>query len=644
MLRKQQDDEGAALITVVILGFVMMVLIATGLTVATSGLRQSVGVQRSTSALDAAYAGVQDYLARVNLDKTYIQYGNPADPFNTGKRLVAPDPWNPAFGMGAKTGNATADAHATWALVPGSEKNPETGGTSTEQPAYFRYEVDTSQYLTTGVIRLRVTGLAGSRTRTILASFRVKGFVDFGYFTDYEIKDPETYVVPSGAKGFDPNSCVVYAWTGKRPAACSYINADDPTKTTDMRVPFKSTDLLYGDAHTNDTPTFKTSQVSACGMVVTGQFETGAPTSDQAFRDAASCSPKIPLVNKATLSMPATNTAMKADAACLYTGPTQITYHSSDDTMTVISPWTRSTGKGGPAKCGSISALSSPGGARVPQLDQDLLYVQNVPTSSTDPVNGWASNAKPSAVTCIGADGALDPSATTGIGWSIGTGGAQVRYPLAGESPATSWSNTSTPTLWNTTTPAYGCRSGDLYVSGKVSSLTTAASQNYVWITGDITYADRTANLLGLVGQSSVVIWNPMSASADQPMVKPGDTGIQVNLEVDAAMVSVAHTFRVQNHDRGSSRGSLEVFGSIAQKFRGSVAAAHQSCITDPNDSSQLQCTSTPTGYTKAYQYDTLLKTVSPPKFLEPSATSYAIIRYATVPTAFTPTGATATP
>ncbi|GAA2751383.1 hypothetical protein [Amnibacterium kyonggiense] len=636
MLRRRRDDEGAALIAVVVLGFVMMVLIATGLTVATSGLRQAVGVQRSTSALDAAYAGVQDYLARVNLDRTYIKYGNPDDTFNTGTALVRPDPWNPAFGMGAKTGNPATDKYATWATVPGSEDDSGVA-------AQYRYEVNAANYTTTGVIQLRVTGLSGTRTRTILASLRVKGFVDFGYFTDYEIKDPETFVVPSGAKSFDPNSCVVYAWTGKRPAACSYVNTDDPSKTTDMRVPFKNTDLLYGDAHTNDTPTFKTSQVSACGMVVTGQFETGAPTSAQVFKDAASCTPKIPLVNKPTLAMPATNSAMASDARCLYTGPTRITYLGTGY-MNVVSPWTKLPAKGGTARddsaCGSPSALASPFGATVKQLNQDLLYVQNVRTPALDPTNGWATTAKPSGVTCIGADGNLDPTAYTGIGWSLGSGAAQIRFPLDGEAPATSWTNTSsTPASWDTGTPAYGCRSGDLYVSGKVTTLTTAASQNYVWITDDITYADRTADLLGLVGQSSVVVWNPMSSSDDQPMVKPGAAGIQVNLEVDAAIVSVAHTFRVENHDRGSSRGSLEVFGSIAQKFRGSVAAAHVTSKPDPSDPSQLIYTTTPTGYTKAYQYDTLLKTVSPPKFLEPTATSFTVIRYATVPVAYSPDG-----
>jgi Tfp pilus assembly protein PilX len=607
--RRGNDDRGAALISVVVLGLVLMMLVATGLTVASSGLRQAVGVQRSTSALDAAYAGVQDYLARVNLDSTYLKYGNPDSAFSAASNLTRPTPWNPAFGVGTPDGTPSHDQYTTWATVPGSST------ASTDSAAKFRYEVDTTQYTSSGVVRLRATGLAGSRTRTILSSIRVKGFVDYAYFTDYEIKDPTTFV--STDTTFDPKTCAVYAWTGQRPAKCS-------TGDTNMQVSFKSTDLLYGDVHTNDTPSL------TCGMTVTGSFETSTPASQNAiYNKAKACSPAIPLKYADTLPMPSTNADMKQDAACLYTGPTQITYNTNG-TMTVISPWTKSTG-GTTTACGTPgSSLASPTGATVPQLDHDLLYVQNVPASTSDP-NYWAPTSKPAAVTCIAPDGTTT-TAASGIGWSIGSGSVLTRYPLVGEAPATSWATSSTPKQWSTTTPAYGCRNGDLYVSGTVSTLTTAASENYVYVVDDITYADRTADLLGLVGQSSVIVWNPMSTAADQPMLS------QVNLEIDAAMVSVLHTFQVQNNDRGSTRGQLTVFGSIAQKYRGSVASAYIQ-----TDSNGVQ-TVVYTGYTKGYQYDTLLKTVSPPKFLEPSATSYSVIRYATVPTAFTPTGAVTAP
>ena len=74
----------------------------------------------------------------------------------------------------------------------------------------------------------------------------------------------------------------------------------------------------------------------------------------------------------AQLPMPNTNTTMRTDAKCLYTGPTQVTYNddataTSPGTMTVISPWTKftsvsgTTGTNNAAACGSIAAPSGTG-------------------------------------------------------------------------------------------------------------------------------------------------------------------------------------------------------------------------------------------------------------------------------------------
>lgn len=588
-MRVRDDERGAALIAVVVLGFVMMILVATGLTVATSGMRQAIGVQRSTSALDAAFAGVQDYLARLNLDDTYVKYGNRSSSFSATSPVVD-DPSNPAFGYGVSTGNATTDQaqHRTWATVPGSD-------TAGSQKAYFRYEVDTSKYATTGIVQLRVTGLSGQRTRTLLTSLRVRGFVDYAYFTDYEINDPAI----SGS----PASCTKYKWQGRASTCNQY------------QIRFGPNDIIYGDVHSNDT-------MIICGSTFSGIVET-ANTGTPLYSTPSGCTNRsINAKRVATLPLPSTNSGMKRSAACLYTGPTKITY-TADGYMNVVSPWTLNTSPTGgtpnAAKCGSPAALRSVAGARVLQLAQDLLYVQDVQTVPTDP-NYWAPTTKPASVTCIGADGQSTTSAD-GIGWSMTSGATTIRYPKVGESPATGWANSANSQLWNTYNPAYGCRNGDLYVSGTVKTLTTAASENYVYVTNDVKYYDRTSDVLGLVGQNAVLVYNPMDAQFDQPMLG------QFNLEIDAAIVSVAHTFQVQNYDRGATRGALELFGSIAQKFRGPVGA------TDPD-----------TGYTKAYQYDTVLKTVSPPKFLEPSTTSFAVTRYAAVPTAFTPTGASTTP
>ncbi len=154
------------------------------------------------------------------------------------------------------------------------------------------------------------------------------------------------------------------------------------------------------------------------------------------------------------------------------TGPTTVTYNNNG-TMTVVSPWTKftnttATSGSTPSYCGSISALHSSAGATVPQLDSNLLYVQNVPADPADPnYSGTDSASLPSGFTCLGPDGVTAlPDSNGSAGWSYGS----VRYPRTGEVPASGFVNKLVSTLWDTTTPAYGCRNGDLFVSGTSAS------------------------------------------------------------------------------------------------------------------------------------------------------------------------------
>ncbi|HEY0373338.1 MAG TPA: hypothetical protein VGC94_00980 [Amnibacterium sp.] len=580
----EQKDRGAALIIVIGIGLVMVLLITTGLSVALSGMRQASSEADHDAALDAAYAGVQDYLARVNADSSYTSYGNPASTFSATSSIKLPKTTNAAFNV--KAGQA-------WAAVPGSNNR-----------ASFRYEVDTSVYKTTGVVRIRATGRVGTTTRTVLSNIRVRGFVDYIYFTDYELQDPKLTGKPA--------TCVMHAWEGRAPS-CGVIQ-------------FAKTDHLNGPVHSNDT-------LVICGSTFDSAVTT-ANTGNPIYTIPSGCSAAKfgpgSITRAATLPMPQTNSAMQAETrsdltngpGCLYTGPTQVKYNANG-TMTVVSPWTRytnitATSGSDPAECGSVSGLHSAQGATVPQLDANLLYVQNVPSDPADPnYSSTDTTSLPPGLECLGTDGSTvlaDSNASSG--WRYNG----VQYPAPGEAPASGWYlNGTDSTKWDTTTPAYGCRSGDLFVSGSVSVQTTAASENYVYVTADVRDVDKNSDVLGLVGQNGVLVYNPLS-SLQVPLNLAG------NREIDAAIVSVAHTFQVQNFDRGPARGTLTVFGSLAQKFRGPVATSANGVII--------------TGYAKNYAYDPLLVAVTPPKFLEPSATSFILVRYASVDNAFDASGA----
>lgn len=578
--RRGGDDRGYVLPVVLGLGLVMMLSVATALSLTVSGSQKADTDQDWNAALAAAYAGIEDYQSRVENDTSYVRYGNPASSFSgssTGLTLPTGSSANPAF---------TVTAGGAWAEVPGSEGI-----------AQFRYEIDNSQYPLTGVIRIRATGRVGEQTRSVIADLRQDGFSDYVYFTDYEVQDP---LITSGN---DPH-CAAYWWNRPPQRGSGSACAD---------IQFATGDVLNGKVHSND-------RLYVCGA----RFKGTVTTASQANPLYGTCGTPIfeagSPIRTPSIIMPITNSEMKketrrdlpaevADPGCLYTGPTRIVLNSNG-TMTIYSPFTLKTqiaataaGAATPAKCGmpgtGTGQLGNPGGATVATLDHNLVFVQNVPSSTSDP-NYRAANSWPTNFTCTGSGGSQ--------GWTFGSGASIQRYPATNE---------AMPTTSTSTTPAYGCRNGDLFVQGTMGGQMTIAAENFVYITGNITYADSARDILGIVGQNAVWVWNPMNSS--------GQAILGQNRTIYAALLSVAHTIQVQNWNLGSPRGTLTIVGSMAQRFRGTVGTGSGASVA--------------TGYLKSYNYDARLTYMSPPKYLTPTSTTYDMTQIAGVPSAFDASG-----
>ncbi|PZE74094.1 hypothetical protein [Curtobacterium sp. MCBD17_019] len=587
-LRGHDDEQGAALVAVVGVGAVLMVLAATMLGVAASGTVKSSADEDWTNAMSAAYAGLADYQSKLTADNSYTQYGNPASSFSAGSTFTG-QASNPAFSIAA----------GSWVSVPTSN----TGGVK----EYYRYEVNNRNYYSNGVIKVRVTGKSGNATRSLVADLKGTGFIDYLYFTDYEVSDP--------------------AITGSTCTPEHLTDSGYSSRVDCNRIQFASADVLEGPVRTND-------EFTICGATFDMSVESTA--ADGAYVKPTGCN--SPTFNKAynggrtkhvpSIALPATNANLKQETrsdltsstvpnpGCLYTGPTSIVFNS-DGTMTVRSPWTKKTEIAGdpassgttPAACGTVGTgtnqLGSTAGQTLAVPNQNLLYVQNVPATTGDP-NYWASNAQPNTKSCKGADGTTTGN---GIGW-----------PLTNED--TSQLDATTP---------YGCRNGDVFVSGTVNAKATVAAQNYVYVTGNLTYQDKKDDILGLVGQQAVWVSNPVSKSTSCSYFGCSTSYTPINgykdREIDAAIASNEGTFTVQNYDQGSkSLGTLTVYGSIAQKFRGPVAQSS----TGGNVGS---------GYVKDYQYDARLQYEAPPKFLQPVSTNYGITTQVEVKAAYKPDG-----
>jgi hypothetical protein len=587
-VRSHGDESGIALVAVIGIGAVLMILVTAMLASSVSGVVKAQSDQNWNAAMSAAYAGIEDYQSRLANDNTYQQYGNSAALFSAGSSFTGTHS-NLAFGTGT---------NGTWASVDGSNGR-----------AAYRYEVDNSKYASTGTLRIRSTGRVGQTTRSIVADLRQQGFIDYVYFTDYEIRDPAV----------SSTACTpAYAWAVSSRPNCTTIQ-------------FGNTDVLNGPVHSNDTlqicgttfnQTVSTAYNPANGIRFVQPGGCSAPT----FAIAASPVAASPIYSP-VVAMPPTNTQMKQETrsdlaangvprpGCLYTGPTTITFNA-DGTMTVRSPWTVKTNVAGdPATSGTInpacgtpgwsaggSTLGSTAGQTIPVPSNNLIFVQGVPRTSTDP-NYWATTAYPQGIACTG----TTTITCTGGAGSSGTGNG-IGYPTANEKAPSS----------STSAPSYGFDKGDVFIKGQVHSSVTVASDNYVYVVGDLTYVDAQADMLGLVGQNAIWVWNPVDSNGD--LLDASQTG----REIDAALLSVAHTFQVQNYAVGP-KGTLTVKGSIAQKFRGAVATSSGGTIV--------------TGYVKNYVYDPRLRYTAPPKFLSPVSTSYGVSVLVEVKTAFKPDG-----
>jgi hypothetical protein len=98
------------------------------------------------------------------------------------------------------------------------------------------------------------------------------------------------------------------------------------------------------------------------------------------------------------------------------------------------------------------------------------------------------------------------------------------------------------------------------------------------------------------------------------PLSCTNAAGTLTNVQIDAAILSLNHSFTVDNYYCGAALNNLTVNGAIGQKFRGPVGRS--SGGTPIN------------GYIKKYTYDDRLRFRSPPHFLDPVQSAWRIARY----------------
>lgn len=145
-----------------------------------------------------------------------------------------------------------------------------------------------------------------------------------------------------------------------------------------------------------------------------------------------------------------------------------------------------------------------------------------------------------------------------------------------------------------------GCNSGETYISAEKKCASCTSGDEYA-------------------GEKKCAYENNASGCNAPNLSTSEDPNKWGSFEptIDAAILSTAHSFIVDNYACGAHLGNLNVWGSIAQFWRGPVGRGE-------------------TGYTKNYNYDERLATQQPPNFLSPSTTAWKLTRVTAPPNNFT--------
>jgi len=502
-------EEGFTLIAV--MGALVVGTLFTIATLAVANNDQPVSRrdQDTKQAYSAAEAGIADYLAHLNRDNAYWAKC-------TG--VPAPNAVNQAW-------NGTGGDPRTWRNLRNSasqytiELLPANGATQCLSASAESTMINAAE----GTFRIRSTGraAAGKRKRSVVATFRRRGFLDYLYFTNYETTDPAWYGLTQNDADvtWASTACPRYYRDGR--ASQTYA----PTGTRCTEIQFAPTDIVAGPLHTNDE------------LLICGSPDFGRNTDD---RIEASAPPQ----------------GWRGSGNCSGNNPTFIgTWSPSSPILTL------------PPSGSSLRSVADP----AYRLANRTTIVLN---GNTMTINGTTYAWPPNGVIYV----------------SNGTCGA-------GYQPLDPYND------------PVGC--GDVYVRGNYSQSLTIASEKDVIVNGDIT-RNGTDALLGLIANNFVRVYHPVQNRGSNNSCNNA-SGTMNNVRIDAAILSLQHSFTVDNYYCGNPLGDLTVNGVIAQQFRGPVGRG--------SGNSKVN------GYTKRYNYDDRLRFRSPPHFLDPIQSAWRIAR-----------------
>ncbi|MGA9875439.1 MAG: hypothetical protein WBQ21_06490 [Solirubrobacteraceae bacterium] len=475
-------------------------------TTSDSSLTRNEIVQKQ--AYDAALAGVQEYEYKLQSNPDYWETcETPEKNIPQEEKITKENEYN---------------GHYAIKLLTASTAPKGTTACSTSNP--FGTMIQKEGALA-NTFRIESIGYAGADKRTAIATFHVIGFLDYVYFTQYEVVDPSL--------NGDSKSCeAYYAQRNASKAQCETIT-------------FAEEDSVNGPMHTDDAANVECSKKLSFGRagdkdvveINGGVWPTCSKSSEPTYNNLE----KKP-TKGAELVAPQSDTSLLSyvEEANKFTGVTHLVLNGT--TKKIVATY------------------------------------YNEKKEEVKETISWPKNG--------------------------------LIYVQAGKSCGYTYKQTESDTSTETKNET---ECGTVYVSGSYSEPLTIGAQNNVIINGNIYPTSVEGKLgsepsgtttLGLIATEYVRIYHPCNYHSSS-----NETGSMENPWIYAAMLSTSHSFLVDNFDCGNHLGKLNIYGAIAQKFRGTVG------------------TSGGTGYDKEYIYDERLATDEPPYFLSPLNAGWQVER-----------------
>ncbi len=603
LLRSLAVESGFTMIITLGVLLVSSLLMTAAFVAANGDINLTHNDSSAKKAYYAAEAGISDYAYHLNVDDNYWTYC-------TGGSAAS----NKALNLEGSTANKVP--------VPGASEEEYAiqllhASTSSEQcnknnPTATMIESGTNAG---GTFRIESTGYSGKEKRTIVATFAHTGFLNFIYYTEYETLDPNTYEpVKPECKAFR--------------AAREKINEklEKEGKATCSNIDFISADQVNGPLHTEDTAEICGEPTFGRGSQDVIEFKGGTTAAGGCTDNPNILGTLIPEAKVLSVQPPPSNVALKEDAAAAYQYKGKTVIDLEGETMTVTNKGVTKSAVPFPSN-GVIYVFNETcSGAYTPydpSYSEDTgcgnVYVSG---NYTKPLTIGAENdvvINDSVTTPTNGEGTPTTNAVLGL---IANNFVRVYHPVKKTYEVEHY----TPkTEGGTGSKNETCKSGFEY-NKTLKLCVEKPKSGYTFHASELVDSESCNEFKGTEEtylSKGTCEYENSPSGCDAPNLSESEDpnklgGSLSSPTIDAAILAVNHSFIVDNFKCGEPLGELNVFGAIAQIFRGTVGTHNGSSVTH--------------GYAKNYSYDDRLQVESPPYFLNPVEAAWHIRRETLAP------------